>query len=210
MSTPVRAVEGEEENTKTAMVENSAINKMMEIKKMATQMAQLQEQSAALRKQKPREVTSKGSHKVPGHLQKLFDTAKGSRWGPRESGKSIGLLTRYSTVFSTGDGDMGRAALVERSIPVKEGTRPVRLPPHRLWPKKKAKAERQVQDLLRKGMIKTTGGAWSSPVVLMTKKDSKWCFCVDYRRLNAVTQQDAYPVPHIDESLTRSGRKQVF
>lgn len=52
----MRAVEGEEE-TEIAMVEDSALNKvMMEMIKMATQMAQLQKQNAALRKWKQREV----------------------------------------------------------------------------------------------------------------------------------------------------------
>ena len=96
---------------------------------------------------------------------------------------------------------MGRTTLIEHSIPVVEGTRPIRQPPHRLGPEKEAEAEKQVQDLLEKGLIEPASGAWGSPVVLVWKKDNSWRFCVDYRRLNAVTQQDAYPLPRIDESL---------
>jgi len=58
-----------------------------------------------------------------------------------------------------------------------------------------------VQDLLDRNLIEPAHGAWSSPVVLVKKKDGSWRFCVDYRRLSSVTIQDAYPLPWLDESL---------
>lgn len=78
-----------------------------------------------------------------------------------------------------------------------KGTRPIRLPSHRVEPAKEAEVGRQVQDLLQKGLE----SAWSSPAVLVKKKDGKCCFCVDYPRLNAVTQQDGYPLQRISDSL---------
>jgi len=47
-------------------------------------------------------------------------------------------------------------------------------------------------------------GPWRSPVVLVQKKDGSWRFYVDYRRLNSVTTQDAYPLLRFDESLDAS------
>ena len=149
-------------------------------------------------------------NRVPEHLVKLYEAAKSGCEEPRQTGELAGLLTEYSTVFSTGDGDVGRTTLVEHSIPVEEGTRPIRQPPHRLGPEKEAEAERQVTELLEKGLVEPAGGAWSSPVVLVRKKDGKWRFCVDYRRLNAVTQQDAYPLPRIDDSLDALAGSKFF
>ena len=105
---------------------------------------------------------------------------------------------------------MGLTSLVKHSIPVVPETRPIRQPPHRLGPEKEAEAERQVQELLKKGLIEPAGGAWSSPVVLVKKKDQSWRFCVDYRRLNTVMQQDAYPLPRIDESLEALAGSRFF
>ena len=55
--------------------------------------------------------------------------------------------------------------------------------------------------LVEKGLVEPGGGAWSSPVVLVRKKDQSWRLCVDYRRLNSATRKDAYPLPRIDDSL---------
>lgn len=50
-------------------------------------------------------------------------------------------------------------------------------------------------------VIEPTKGPWASPVVLVRNKDGSWRFWVDYRKLNAVTRKDAYPLPRMDDIL---------
>ena len=64
--------------------------------------------------------------------------------------------------------------------------------------------------MLEKGVIEPGTSPWSSPVVLVRKKDGTVRFCVNYRQLNAVTQFDAYPLPRIDETLEALGGAKFF
>ena len=88
---------------------------------------------------------------------------------------------------------------MEHEIDTGDGS-PIRCAPRRMSPQK-MKKEECVTEMTTGGQIEPTDSPWSSPVVLVTKKDGGTRFCVDYRRLNDATVKVAYPLPRIDDTL---------
>ena len=70
--------------------------------------------------------------------------------------------------------------------------------------------DKQVQDMLKTGIIEPSQSPWVSNVVIVTKKDGSARFCVDYRRVNEVTRKDAYPLPRIETCLDALGGARYF
>jgi len=137
-----------------------------------------------------RTSTRDGREPVPEHVAELYGDACESK---RERLAVAQLLSEYKDVFSCGEHDMRLTKAVCHEIPQAAGTVPIRQPTRRLGPEKEREVSQQVQDFLSQDLIEPSHGAWSSLVALVRKKDGSWRFCVDYRRLNSVTIQDAYP-----------------
>jgi len=68
----------------------------------------------------------------------------------------------------------------------------------------------EIQRLLNAGLIVPSNSQWTSPVVVVEKKNGKKRLCVDYRKLNSVTKKDCYPLPRIDDMLETLSGAQWF
>lgn len=110
------------------------------------------------------------------------------------------LLTEFSTLFQPPTKLPPRREC-DHSIPLVEGAQPVFIRPYHYAPTLKTKIEHQVDEMLQQGIIQKSSSAFSSPVLLVKKKDGSWRFYVDYCHLNTITVKGKYPVPIIDELL---------
>ena len=109
------------------------------------------------------------------------------------------LLNTFCHVFAENLIPKGQTSVVQHSIPTTGP--PIRQPLRRIPQALKSVISSEVHRMLANDVIRPSSSPWSSPVIMVRKKDGSWRFCIDYRKLNAVTCRDAYPLPRIDATL---------
>jgi predicted aspartyl protease len=65
-------------------------------------------------------------------------------------------------------------------------------------------------DNLDKGFIEASQAPYASPILFVKKPSGGLRFCIDFRKLNAITRKDRYPLPLIDETLARISKAKIF
>ena len=141
--------------------------------------------------------------------QKLWEMVEGSEQSlsEEEKAKLFSVLLEYHTLFATGDTDLGRTARVQHKIDTGK-TPPIRQSVRRMPQLRRQEAKKLLDSMLDSGVIQPSNSPWASPVVLVEKQDGSFRFCIDFRKVNAVTRKDAYPLPRVDDTLdTLAGSK---
>lgn len=125
------------------------------------------------------------------------DSPLPEEWRKRVSEK----LNGYADVFSKHDLDFGHATTVKHHIKLKDDT-PFKQRARLIHPRDLEAVRKHLKSLLEAGVIRESESPYSSPIVVVRKKNGDVRLCVDYRKLNSHTIKDAYALPNVEEAFS--------
>ncbi|XP_011859141.1 PREDICTED: uncharacterized protein LOC105556658 [Vollenhovia emeryi] len=97
---------------------------------------------------------------------------------------------------------LGVTTLTEHHIDVGQHP-PIRQRCYLVSPKVQEAIREEVDAMLKTGVIEPSYSDWSNPIVMVKKANGKYRFCLDFRRVNAVSKKDAYPLPNMTGILDK-------
>jgi hypothetical protein len=120
------------------------------------------------------------------------------------------VINNHSKVFGEIPKGLPLARDHDHAIHLQPGSVPPNIRPYMYPYAQKSEIEHMIQEMLEVGIIQPSQSYFSSPVVMVTKKDGSWCMCPDYRQLNKMTIKDKFPIPVIDELLDELHGEKLF
>ena len=122
-------------------------------------------------------------------------------FSPQQARDLQGILRQFPDVLGP---EPGRTHIVEHCIDT-DNAPPIRLPPYRLPHAYRDAVNNELEEMAQVGIIEPSSSPWAAPILPVRKKDGSMHLCVDYRRLNSISRQDAYPMPRIDDLIDDLG-----
>lgn len=90
---------------------------------------------------------------------------------------------------------------IKHRIELKADSKPVKQRAYCYSPKVLEAMHAELDQLLERGLVEPSHAEWASPVVMVRKPDGGYRFCVDYRKVNAQSKKDSYPMPNLSQLL---------
>lgn len=119
------------------------------------------------------------------------------------------VLNRYRDVFDRTRKEGGRHPSVRCTIPTGNHP-PISQRAYRMPLMKQRVVRKEIDDMLKLGVIRPSSSSWSSPITLVPKKDGSVRFCIDYRKLNSIVHKDKYPLPLISDIFDQLSGSSIF
>jgi len=138
---------------------------------------------------------------VQVHLRvPFFNTVEETHISPTMASDFKELLIRHQDAFAKSGTDIGFCNILEHDIDTGDAAS-IRQPPRRPTLASGTAEDDLIKEMPFADDIEPSDSPWASPVCLAKKPDGTYRFCVDYRRVNAVSRKDAYLIPNIQDAF---------
>ena len=152
--------------------------------------------------EKPKEQPTLTETERQDWLLEKLDLTGLDAWPKDQAERAHSLLKEYHDIFSLEKCDVGHTKAAKHKIVLKDpDTPPFKESFHQIPPPQLDEVQAHVKMMLDAGVIWLSNSPWCNAVMLVRKKDGSLCFCIDFRKLNALTVKDSHPLPHICETL---------
>jgi hypothetical protein len=138
-------------------------------------------------------------------LESIIDISPDAPADIRE--RTLDLIRKRIKAFGFDD-RLGTSHTIAK-IRLKEGVDPISLPMYGASPAKRKVIDEQMDKWIKQEVIEPSKSPWGAPVVI-AYRNGKPRFCVDYRKLNAQTIPDEFPIPRQKEILQALSGAQVL
>jgi hypothetical protein len=150
---------------------------------------------------------SKPSQELQKQLDQYNITERGLTHQQKNS--LMQVLKDHECVFARNPYDLGLYTGGKHKIDTGDAA-PIRCNPRKMAYHKRQLLRKELDNMLRIGIIQPSTSSWASPILFVPKKDGSWRLCVDYRDLNKVARTCAHPLPRISDILATFEGKRYF
>lgn len=121
------------------------------------------------------------------------------------------FLRKYKEIFSEDlPPGLPPSRVEDHTIDLIPGSAPPCRAPYRQNQIEQEEIQQQLEELLKRGLIKPSSSPFGAPVLLVKKKNGTYRMCVDYRALNKITIKNRFPIPRVDDLLDKLSGASVF
>jgi hypothetical protein len=147
-------------------------------------------------------------------LKSLESLIQTNHMNSEERDSIISICREFNAIFHLEGDKLTYTDAISHTISLLSN-KPIFVKPYRLPENQKPEIRRQIEQMLEDGIIEHSKSPYNSPILIDPKKpdnqgNKRWRLVVDFRKLNEITQSDAYPLPNISEILEQLGNSKYF
>lgn len=152
---------------------------------------------------------------IPSRMSRIREAVNTEHLNSEERESLWRISEDFIEVFHLKCDPFPSTTAIQHEIRLKENAVPVNIRQYRLPYAHRQEIVKQMEELKKNKVIQPSDSPWNAPLIVVPKKPDaagqpQYRICVDFRRLNALTIGDAFPIPRIDEILDQLGRSRYY